>query len=275
MLALVVLDVAAWNTIRISIAAIWATPAIYFLPVTQGESALLVLPNDVTVLTDAGADDGIVDDLEKAMPAGSSDYIDLAIISYPQPADYEGYIYLLQHYQIGAFAYNGRADGAHSVEWAQLLAAIAAKHIPLITLGAGDRIRYGTGARGDGAEIDILSPDGAFVRSPEPEDTAIVQRIVTSKFSALLTADIGVNVEDVLLARGDVRADILKAPFPGVAGATGDPFLHAVAPRVIVVMPGIKNTASAPTKALLARLASSTNAAIVSPKPGSFLLYNK
>jgi beta-lactamase superfamily II metal-dependent hydrolase len=306
LLALIMLDAVLWRNIFIarSDAGIGATggdvgsaaggtavPRIYFLPVAQGESALLVLPGDVTVLTDAGSDDSIVDDLQKVLPSGAPPYIDLAILSYPQSADYEGYEYVLQHYQIGAFVYNGRADVAHRTEWNQLMAAIAAKHVPLITVGAGNRIRFGAATAL--AEIDILSPSAAFARSPEPSDTGIVQRVITQKFTALLAADIGVNVEDALLARAthgaatrasstthtSLRANILKAPFPGLGASAGDAFLRAVAPHTIVIVPGIKNTASAPTKAMLAYVASSTalstKATIVVSKPGVFLLYNK
>jgi competence protein ComEC len=296
LLTLIVLDAALWRNIFIArsdagdggAAGSVAAPYIYFLPVTQGESALLVLPGGVTVLTDAGSDDSIVDNLQKVLLPGGPAYIDLAIISYPQAADYEGYQYLLQHYQVGAFVYNGRADGARSTEWNQLTATIAAKHIPLITVGAGDRVRFGdAGTDGAIAEIDILSPDASFARSPAPSDTGIVQRVITQRFTALLAADIGANVEDVLLTRAtkgaatstSLRANILKAPFPGLGTAAGNAFLHAVAPQTIVVAPGAKNAASAPTKAILAYLASSTalstKAAIVSSKPGVFLLYNK
>jgi competence protein ComEC len=293
LLTLIVLNVVLWRNIFVARsdagggAGSTTPPRIYFLPVTQGESALLVLPGGVLVLTDAGSDAGIVDDLQKVLPSGAPPYIDLAIISYPQGADYEGYQYLLQHYQVGAFVYNGRADVAYSTEWNQLMAAIAAKHIPLITVGAGDRIRFGGASvdvtSGTGraiAEIDILSPDLAFARSPEPSDTGIVQRVITQKFTTLLAADIGVNVEDALLARGtDLRANILKAPFPGLGTTAGNAFLRAIAPQTIVIAPGIKNTASAPTKAILAYLASSTalsmKATIISSKPGVFLLYNK
>ncbi|MGD1003233.1 MAG: hypothetical protein ABR884_01500 [Minisyncoccia bacterium] len=283
LLTLIVLDAVLWRNIFVarSDTDAAAAPRIYFLPVTQGESALLVLPGGVTVLTDAGSDGSIVDDLQKVLPPGAPPYIDLAVISYPQAADYDGYQYLLQHYQVGAFVYNGRADVAHRTEWNQLTAAIAAKHIPLITVGAGDRIRFGgPSATVAVAEIDILSPGAAFARSPEPSDTGIVQRVITQKFTALLAADIGVNVENALLAqKTNLRANILKAPFPGLGTAAGDAFLRAVAPHTIVVMPGVKNTASAPTKAMLAYLASSTalstKAAIVSSEPGVFLLYNK
>ena len=54
-------------------------------------------------------------------------------------------------------------------------------------------------------EIDILSPDAAFARSPDPADTGIVERVITPKFTALLAADIGMNVEDALLARSKHR----------------------------------------------------------------------
>ncbi len=176
---------------------------------------------------------------------------------------------------MGAFVYSGRADNVHSAEWQQLINAIKAKHIPLITFAAGDRIRYG-----DRDEINILSPDATFVHSAELSDTGIVQRVITPLFTALLAADIGSNVEDALLARGDgagreLAADILKAPFPGLGAPAGDAFLRAVAPRTIIVAAGVKGSPSAPTKAMLAYLASSTSAAIVTVGQGSFLLYNK
>jgi beta-lactamase superfamily II metal-dependent hydrolase len=294
LLALVMLDAVLWRNIFIARSDSTIAPRIYFLPVTQGESALLILSGGVTVLTDAGSDGGIVDDLQKVLPSGAPPYIDLAIISYPQAADYDGYQYVLQHYQVGACIYNGRADVAHSAEWNQLMAAIAAKYVPLITVGAGDRIRFPaagvgptSGTDGATAEIEILSPSAAFAHSPEPTDIGIVQRVITQKFTALLAADIGVNVEDALLTRvaqgaatsANLRANILKAPFPGLGTAAGDTFLRAVAPQTIIIAPGVKNTASAPTKAMLAYLASSTaastKAAIISSRPGVFLLYNK
>jgi competence protein ComEC len=269
-LALITLDAALWKNIVADNAARVSDARIYFLPVTQGESALLVLPGGVTVLTDAGSDAGIVDDLPKVLPAGDASYIDLAIISYPQAADYEGYQYLLQHDRIGALLYNGRSDDAHSAEWQQLMATIGQEHIPLVTVGAGDTIHF------DGAEIDILSPDATFASSPEPSDTGIVQRVITPNFTALLAADIGTNVENALLAHNDVlSADILKAPFPGLGTIAGDAFLSAVQPQTIVIAPGVRNTASAPTKAMLAHLASSTRAKLVMPGQGRFLLYNK
>lgn len=275
LLALITLDLFIWKDIFLMHNVI-AAARIYFLPVTQGESMLLVLPNHVTILTDAGSDTGIVAALQKVLPSDDASYIDLAIISYPQSADYEGYQYLLNNYRIGAFIYNGRNDDSYKAKWQQLTNIITAKHIPLITVGAGDRIRYGAAN-----EIDILSPDPTFARSPESSDTGIVQRVITPRFIAFFAADIGTNVEESLLLRSnsttmaDLHANLLKAPFPGLGTQAGDAFLRAISPRTIVITPGVKNTASAPTKAMLAYLASSTTATIATIGHGTFLLYNK
>lgn len=277
-LSLVALDVTVWRDIFIflSDASASFTPSIDFLPVTQGAPALLVLPGGITVLTDAGSDATIVDDLQKVLPPGEGAYIDLAIISSPQSANYEGYQYLLEHYQVGAFLYNGRADGAYPTQWQQLMDVIVAKHIPLITVGAGDRIRCGAN------EIEILSPDATFARSPDSNDTAIVQRISAPQLKVLLAADIGVNVESTLVSRivtdmhnGDLRTEILQASFPAIGTPMSDTFLRAVAPRTIIAEPGVKGTPSAPTKAMLAHLASSTDASVVIAGHSQFLLYNK
>ncbi len=166
LLALFALDLMMWRTIftaRNSVA-----PHVYSLPLTHATSTLLVLPGGATVLTDAGSDATIVDDLQKTLPSGAATYIDLAIIPAPEVSDYEGYQYVLQHYSVGAFLYNGRSDDSHSAEWTQFANMIEAKHIPLITVGAGDRIRFGSGG-----EIDITAPDEAHAHSPDASDTTI------------------------------------------------------------------------------------------------------
>ena len=183
-LTLVMLDITLWMDIFIarrqgSAGGNTSAPRVYALPVPHASSTLLVLPGGAMVLTNAGSDATIVGDLQKLLLAGAPSYIDLAIIAAPQIADYGGYQYLLAHYNVGAFIYNGRADAAYKTEWTQLVNAIAAKHIPLITLGAGDCVHFGGAGGVAHSEIDILSPDAASARSPNASDTAITQRVIT------------------------------------------------------------------------------------------------
>jgi competence protein ComEC len=253
--SLMVLDVVLWQSM---LRGIGSTPRIYFLGTTQGNSELVIFSQDIKVLTDAGSDGKIVGELQKELPSGDL-YIDVAMISYAQADNFNGYFYILDHYQVGAFIYNGRSGVVDLKEWQQLVSKIHTKNIPLIALGAGDSIQVGNG------KINILSPTSDSAVSPELSETALVARLVTPSIAVLLASDIDKNVEDGLLADGvDLRADVLKVPYPGSGvPPSSDMFLHAVGARINIVAPGAKNTASAPSRQMLAALASSTTAAVL------------
>lgn len=227
----------------------------YFLDVGQGDSELMVFPGDVTMMTDAGPTDAVLGSLGQALPGKR--YIDLALITHPQADHFNGYNFILDHYGIGAFLYNGRDDDPGVAAWTDLKNKIAAKHIPLITLAARNSIRYA------GNEVDILSPDYEFRESAELNDTGLVEMIRTAHFRALFTADIGFNIENWLTADiKDLHADILKVPHHGSRYSSGDAFLRAVDPSVAVIEVGAKNVYGHPGAATLARLASSTRAMV-------------
>ncbi|MGC9599184.1 MAG: hypothetical protein ABSE18_02245 [Minisyncoccia bacterium] len=235
----------------------------YFLDVGQGDSELVVFPSGAKIMTDAGPKAGqtsaVIDALEKVLPQNDR-YIDIAIISHPDSDHFAGYLDILDRYEIGAFIYNGR-DGA-SDAWQQLMEKIDAKRIPLVTLGAGDRIHCGTNV------IDILSPDGAFAQSAETNDTSLVELVRadpggTDAFRTLLTGDAPFSVENYLLKNGvDVRADILKVAHHGSKYASGSAFLRTVDPKAAVIGVGAKNVYGHPSKEALSRLASSTYAQV-------------
>lgn len=237
----------------------------YFLDVGQGDSELLVFPGNVKIMTDAGPTSAVVDALQKVSPSGDR-YIDIAIISHPDLDHFGGYLDVLDRYEVGAFVYNGR-DG-DSEAWRELLEKITAKHIPLVTLGAGDNIRYGKNM------INILSPDKIFAESAETNDTSLVEMVSvdttssgtvgSSGFRTLLTGDAGFNVEDYLVKNGvRLQADVLKVAHHGSKYASGSAFLCTVKPKAAVIEVAAKNVYGHPSKETLARLASSTHAAIV------------
>ncbi len=229
----------------------------YFLDVGEGDSELVVFPGNIKVMTDAGPDNSVLASIEKVLPSGD-DYIDIAVISHPQLDHFNGYYYLLDHYRIGAFIWNGRDDAATVTEWPALLAKIRAKNIPIVTLAAGDKISYKDN------EIEMLSPDPSFAASAELNDTVLVELVKTIGFRVLLTADIGFNVEDHLMAQGkDIKADVLKIAHHGSKYASGAVFLSAVDPKIAVIEVGAKNKYGHPAKETLARIASSTSAIVL------------
>ena len=119
---------------------------------------------------------------DKNQTLGSGDCsIDLAIITSPVSSAFGGYGTLLNECRIGAFVYNGRsAADSDAAAWESLRAAIQEKNIPLITLGAGDTIRY------NHSFITILSPDRVFAHSPDASDAAMVLKIQTGRTPVLV-----------------------------------------------------------------------------------------
>lgn len=253
----------------------------YFLDVGQGDSELVVFPDGIKILTDAGPGSVAAGALSKILPP-TDRYIDLAVISHPQSDHYGGFTDLLDHYEIGAFIWNGRDDDPGVASWKVLKDKIRARHIPIVILGAGDKIVSGAG------EDDILSPDPATVMSAELNDTGFVERIAASGFTTLLTADIGANDESYLLSRNltltlpserggnFLRADVLKVAHHGSKYSSSAGFLKAVSPRVAVVEVGANNTYGHPASSTLARIASSTDAEIFrSDKNGTVRIYSE
>ncbi len=243
-------------------------PGDYFLDVGQGDSELVVFPNNVRVMTDAGPDNTIVDTLGKLLTEGSH-YIDLAIISHPQLDHFNGYNYLMDNgYQFGAFIYNGRDDDPPIKAWTGLLAKIKSARIPFITLAGGDRMRAGDSGKldanqtvPDAGEIYFLTPSADFLQSAELNDTAFAELVSAGGMRTLLTSDADMDVEDFLLKTGaDVRADILKVGHHGSNYSSSDAFLRAVNPKAAVIEVGAHNAYGHPGKAALARIASSTHA---------------
>jgi competence protein ComEC len=75
----------------------------------------------------------------------------------------------------------------------------------------------------------------------------------TSEFQALLTGDIGANVEEDLVEKYDLRADILKVGHHGSKYSSSQKFLHEVQPKLAVIEVG-ENRYGHPTKETLSRL---------------------
>ncbi len=220
--------------------------ALYFLDVGQGDSEVLVSP-ELTMLTDAGPDRKILDALAAALPGLKR--IDLALISHPQLDHFNGYNFLLDKYEIGAFIVNGRTDSPGVTEWTGLLSKIKSKNIPLLTLGAGDRVKTTE------AEVDLVWPPAEFRNSSELNDTGLVEMIRAPGWKALLAADVDTAAEDYLAGQ-NIRADILKVAHHGSKYSSSGQFLAAVRPKIAVIEVGAKNTYGHPAADTLSRLIS-------------------
>lgn len=224
-------------------------PEIYFLDVDQGDAELLILPQKVKILTDAGRGKKILSSLAR-IDALSDKYIDVAIITHPQEDHFGGFLELLEYYDFGIFIINGRENPATD-NWNGLLEKIKEKGIPSIVVRRGDKIKY------QGNQIKILSPDENLAQSAELNDTGIVQFIETPFFRALFAADIGKSVENYLVQTNDsLQVDILKVAHHGSKYSSGASFLKIIKPKLAIIEVGKENRYGHPAESVLEELKS-------------------
>jgi len=247
-LLLATLFVIVWGNVLFIKTA--AEPAFYFLDVGQGDSELVIFPGGVKIMTDAGPDKKIIKSLESVL--GNDSYIDIGIISHPQLDHFNGFNYLLEKYTFGAFIINGRNDSETVAEWPSLLKKIKEKNIPIITMNADDTISYKE------SSISLLSPDASYIESEELNDTGFVELIETGGKRALFVADIGANVEEYILKKFGIRADILKVAHHGSKYSSSKQFLASVNPKAVVIGVGRGNRYGHPAADTLDRLANIT-----------------
>ena len=89
-------------------------------------------------------------------------------------------------------------------------------------------------------------------------ERSLVIRVEKDEFSALLTGDIGLKSERLLIESGiDLRSTVLKVGHHGSRGSSSRRFLDAVNPAVAIVSAGCHTRRSLPSREALARLSSS------------------
>lgn len=244
---LAITDLMVWYQIVSAKAAASENSRVYFLDVGQGDSELIVLPGGAKILIDGGRPDGkVLTALAETLPAHNR-YIDLLVMTHPQLDHFGGFLDVLKNYEIGAFIGNGRKG--ESDAYRALMDEIVARGTRYIQLQEGDRILYGD------RSLSVLSPNSKNLLSGELNDTSLVMMLDDGGFRALFTADIGFNVENELMKKYDLSADILKVGHHGSRFSSGVEFLKAVNPGVAIIEVG-KNTYGHPTPAALARLKS-------------------
>ena len=243
---LMLLDIFIWYSV---FASSLAEPKLYFLNVGQGDSQLVRLPGpygrDIRMLIDSGPDKSVIHELEKSLPAGDQ-YIDLLIMTHAEADHLNGFIEILKRYSVGAFIYNRR--GKDTANWSALSNELTDKKVPVIVLGEGDRIRYGS------ALLTFLSPGPEFIDSEALNDTGLVSILQAGGARTLFTDDIDSRVEDFLLKKYDLNIDILKVAHHGSKFSTSQAFLDEATPKLAVIQVGKNNTYGHPNADVVQRL---------------------
>jgi competence protein ComEC len=223
------------------------TPRLTALDVGQGDALLFRSPKHV-VLIDAGGRLGDARFGETELLPMLADRgvrrIDVAVLTHVHPDHCGGLPAVLENLEVGSLWISPRRFQGDCAQ--RVLAACAEREIPIHLVRDGDVRTVGA------LSLQALVADRTFKHSPE-NNSSVVLRVRTGRWSALLSGDVERDAEESLAAR-DIRADVLKAGHHGSRTSSTSVFLDAVRPRIALISCGRHNTFGHPHASVLQSL---------------------
>ena len=226
------------------------TLKIVFIDVGQGDSTLIVLPNEKTILIDGGERDQNQTVLSTLQEYNIT-HIDVMIATHPHADHIGGLIGAIENVNVNQVMDSGQLHTTQTFE--DLLDAIDAAQIPLSSVHEGDFINLDPEVK-----ISVLNPPVPLARGIEDElnNNSVVIKLTYGEFTALFTGDMELYGEQRLLAtnREAVNADVLKAGHHGSRYSSTNAFLNAVSPQVVIISAGADNAYGHPHQEVLNRM---------------------
>lgn len=171
--------------------------------------------------------------------------IDLVLLSHPDGDHIGGLPALSRRFPIGQVVIPARFR-----EHPEMQAVLARARISSSQVVWLESVGHTT--IGDYAFTLVCPSDGRY---PADNDGSMFVRLTGPSISAVLTGDASEEVEEAMLGAGmDWRAQVLKAGHHGSRTSTGEAWLNAVGPTMVIVSCGRNNTYGHPSPDVLERL---------------------
>lgn len=207
------------------------TLSIYFLDVGQGDSSIIITPDDRVVVIDSGPNESLI--LRYLQNLGISQ-IDLLIATHAHADHITGMDKIISKYKPKAFIDPGIPHTTATYQ--RMITAVDKYDIDYYRV-ISRKIKLGS------LTFTILPPANPFIRDSELNNNSVVVRLDFKEFSILFTGDIEKEREGQLLtkSRNNLNADILKVGHHGSSSSSSPLFTKSVGPKIAVISCGHGN----------------------------------
>jgi competence protein ComEC len=215
-----------------------------FIDVGQGDAILVSTSDGHHMLVDGGPRSAGPNLAARLGELGVK-HLDVLVSTHPHEDHIGGLADVLNAVTVGRVIDSGKVHTSATYE--RYLTIVDEKNIPFALGRANDRFRLGD------ARVSVLWPAGTL---PEDvNDSSIVLRVDYGESSALLTGDIGPDVEQYLAEQHALdRVVLLKVAHHGSRRSTIPELLRRARPRVAVIECAAGNSYGHPHYETLARL---------------------
>ena len=223
---------------------------IFFIDVGQGDSTLIITPDKKTVLIDGGGSDSF-DVGEKVLLPYLLDRrilkVDYVLIPHFDTDHATGVAQILGKIDVSSIILTRQLE--ENDIYRHILSIAKEKKIKLIYVKEGDVLKIG------GIKISIIHPENKLMINNPMNNNSIVCKVEYNSFSMLLTGDIEMEAEELILRKNiNLKADVLKVAHHGSKTSTTGEFLKAINPKVALIGVGKNNNFGHPSNEVIQRL---------------------
>jgi competence protein ComEC len=216
-----------------------------FINVGQGDSILIITPNNKTILVDGGKrseGDTVLSYLEKKGVTS----LDLVVATHPDADHIGGLIDVLQQVEVKKVLDSGKSHTSET--YLDYLSVIDEKDIPFRVAKTGEFLNLDPEAK-----IQVLNSGEGY---SDNNDASIVLKVSHGEIDYLLTGDAGIEAEkNMIAANYDLEAEVLKVGHHGSDTSTSQAFVEAVNPVYGILSYGEGNSYGHPHDKVYNRLA--------------------
>ena len=225
---------------------------IYFIDVGQGDSMIVKTVRGKNILIDGGGSkDPDYDIGEKILVPYLLDRriktLDYVIISHFDEDHATGVAQILGKIDVSSIILTRQLE--ENDIYRHILSIAKEKKIKLIYVKEGDVLKIG------GIKISIIHPENKLMINNPMNNNSIVCKVEYNSFSMLLTGDIEMEAEELILRKNiNLKADVLKVAHHGSKTSTTGEFLKAINPKVALIGVGKNNNFGHPSNEVIQRL---------------------
>ena len=229
---------------------------IHFIDVGQGDSCLIITPNNKKILIDGGGNENYDVGEKILIPyllSRKIRFLDYVIISHFDTDHIGGVLTVMEDIRVKAVVIS--KQGEFTENYKKFMQIVKQKHIKILIVGQGDKLKIE-----NGIYFDILWPDNSkYVSENVLNNNSIVCKLKYKNFSMLFTGDIEEIAEIQLLEKYKnnieiFNSTILKVAHHGSKTSSTQKFIDAVKPKMALIGVGENNKFGHPNESILQRL---------------------
>lgn len=219
---------------------------IYFIDVGQGDSCLIITPQNKRILIDGG--EGNSDVLLSYLLDRRIKTIDYILISHFDSDHCNGLIDIIQKLNVKNILISKQAHFCD--EYKNIANIINSKKIKVVFIKQGDKLNVDSNTK-----LDILYPPEEL-EYDDLNNNSIVAKLTYNKFSILFTGDIEKSEKNLLdmYKNKELESNIIKISHHGSKTSSSEEFIKAVNPKIALIGVGVSNKFGHPNKEVIERL---------------------